>query len=390
MPELTRRHLLAASALLITPASSPLWAAGPGEHAAAPGGHSGAPGEQPSAGGATKRPIVLCWNENPYGPSPAARAALAQAIPLGCRYPDEDIAPLQQALAAHHGVKHEQVVIGTGSGELLRALGLRCAQGSGELIVARPTYGELPEYAHQMGASVRYVPVDNALRHDLGAMSAAVSARTRAVYLCNPNNPTGTALPAAELEEFITALPPHVTAIVDEAYIDFADGPDLGTVAGLIQRDERVVVLRTFSKIHGMAGVRCGYALAAAPLAAELTRRRMTSPSEFAMRAARASLGDRAFLASCRRRILASRARIGRELAALHLTHAEPQGNFVFFDTGAPLTQFTAFMQARGILVGRLFPPYERWCRITIGTEHEVDAFLQELRNWRSRLPRAA
>jgi len=381
MTDLTRRHLLAASALLVAPASPPLWAATPGESAATAAEHSAVAG---------KRPIVLCWNENPYGPSPAARAALSQAIPQGCRYPDQEIEPLQQALAEHNGVTPEQVVIGTGSGELLRVVGLRCAQASGELIAAQPTYGELPEYARQVGASVRYVPVDRAMRHDLTAMRAAITARTRAVYVCNPNNPTGTAVPGAELEAFITSLPPHVTAIVDEAYIDFADGADLRSVAGLIRRDERVAVLRTFSKIHGMAGVRCGYALAAAPLAAELASRRMTSPSQFAMRAARASLGDRAFLAACRRRILASRARITRELTALHLAYAQPQGNFVFFDTGAPLAQFTAFMRARDILVGRLFPPYERWCRITIGTEPEVEAFLDGLRAWRSSLPRAA
>jgi len=139
-------------------------------------------------------------------------------------------------------------------------------------------------------------------------------------------------------------------------------------------------VLRTFSKIHGMAGIRCGYGIAAPEIATQLGDARMTTPSLPAMRAARASLGDAGFLADCRRRILASRAHITTELTRLKLRYAEPQGNFVFFDTGMPLARFTERMRSRNILVGRLFPPYDTWCRITIGTEPEVAAFLGALR----------
>jgi histidinol-phosphate aminotransferase len=218
------------------------------------------------------------------------------------------------------------------------------------------------------------------LRHDLAAMHAAVSPRTRAVYLCNPNNPTGTALPAAQIREFVRALPPAVTTIVDEAYLDFVALGATASVVDLVSGGQRVVVLRTFSKIHGMAGMRCGYAIAPPEIATTLTNVRMTSPNLLAVRAARASLGDAQFLADCRQRVLASRARITAELSALKLRYAEPQGNFVFFDTGMPLTRFTALMRERNILVGRLFPPFDSWCRITIGTEPEVTAFLQALR----------
>jgi histidinol-phosphate aminotransferase len=145
-----------------------------------------------------------------------------------------------------------------------------------------------------------------------------------------------------------------------------------------------VVVLRTFSKIHGMAGVRCGYGIARPEVAAEIAAVRMSTANIFAMRAARASLGDRQFLTDTRRRILASRKRITDELARLGLHYARPQTNFVFFDTGGPLEQFARFMKARNILVGRLFPPYTRWCRVTIGTEPEVEAFLQGLRAYRT------
>jgi histidinol-phosphate aminotransferase len=231
---------------------------------------------------------------------------------------------------------------------------------------------------------MQFVPVDAQLRHDLPAMRAALSPHTRAIYICNPNNPTGTAVPAAHIREFVRALPPTAIAIVDEAYMDFAAAGETASVAGLVPEGARVVVLRTFSKVYGMAGLRCGYAIAPPDIAATLAAACMTTPNIFAVRAARASLADRGFVADCRQRILASRARITAELTRLKLRYAEPQGNFVFFDTGMPLARFTDRMRQRNILVGRLFPPYDTWCRITIGTEPEVTAFLGALREVRS------
>jgi histidinol-phosphate aminotransferase len=358
----TRRELLAASALLLGGPGLALRAAG----AVSPGGSAG--------------PLVLCWNENPYGPSPAAREAVANSIGEGCRYPsDEELKALTGALAHHEGTSPEQIAIGTGSGELLCALGLLCARDGGELIAAEPTYLELPEYARRAGAVVRFVPVDGELRHDLAAMGNAVSERTRALYLCNPNNPTGTAVPAAQIRAFVASIPPQVTVIVDEAYMDFTTGAGVQSVSDLIEGERRVVILRTFSKIHGMAGLRLGYAVTRPELAKTLRATCMTTPNILAVRAARASLADEAFRADTRRRILASRARITGELTRLNLRYAEPEGNFVFFDTGVPLKTFSQRMKARNILVGRLFPPFSSWCRITIGTEPEVSAFLGAL-----------
>jgi histidinol-phosphate aminotransferase len=364
---LSRRHLLSASALLL---------AGPGAMLRA------AAREATASGGG---PLVLCWNENPYGPSPAARAAISQSIADGCRYPsDEEIAALVSALAAHEDVSANHIVLGTGSGELLRALGLLYGRDGGEIMAAHPTYEELTSYAQHWGATMKFVPVDGQLRHDLPAMHAALSPHTRAVYLCNPNNPTGTAVPAAHIREFVRSLPPTAIAIVDEAYMDFAAAAETASVAGLVPEGQRVVVLRTFSKIHGMAGLRCGYAIAPPDIAAQLAAACMTTPNIFAVRAARASLTDRGFLADCRQRIQASRARITAELTRLKLRYAEPQGNFVFFDTGMPLARFSDLMRQRNILVGRLFAPYDTWCRITIGTEPEVTAFLGALREVKS------
>ncbi len=370
--DLSRRGLLTASAVLL---ASPRM----GFSAPARAGDAGAAGDT----AAGTKPIVLCWNENPYGPSPAARAVIAGAIPISCRYPDEETNQLVAALAQKEGLGTDHIVVGTGSGELLCALGLIHGRNGGEIIAAEPTYLELTTYAKNAGAQMKFVPVDRQLNHDLAAMAGAVSDRTRAIYVCNPNNPTGTAISADSIRSFVQSLPDHVTTIVDEAYMDFADGPGVRSVSDLVSGPKRVVVLRTFSKIHGMAGVRCGYAIARPDVAAELSAERMSTPNMFAMRAGRASLGDRAFLTDTRRRIVASRARITGELSRLGLAFGKPQTNFVFFDTGGPLVKFQEFMKARNILVGRLFPPYENWCRITIGTEPEVDAFIQGLRAYR-------
>jgi histidinol-phosphate aminotransferase len=326
-------------------------------------------------------PLVLCWNENPYGPSPAARAAVARSIAEGCRYPsDAELLDLEQAIARHEGTDQGHIVTGSGSGELLCALALLCARDGGEIVAAEPTYLELTDYAQGIGVPTHFVPVDAGLRHDLPAMHAALTATTRAVYLCNPNNPTGTALPASEIRAFIESLPPQVVAIIDEAYMDFATAANVRSLVGLVDGERPVVVLRTFSKLHGMAGMRMGYAITRPPLAQRLKQARMTTPNILAVRAARASLDDRRFLAATRTRILASRTRITTELERLKLRYAPPQGNFVFFDTGMPLASFSQRMKERDVLVGRRFPPYDSWCRITIGTEPQVAAFLAALR----------
>ena len=371
--ELSRRELLTASALLL---ASPR---------AALAGTPGAAGERPGS-----KPIVLCWNENPYGPSPAARAVLNGTIAHACRYPDDDIRQLLDALARSEGISADHIVLGTGSGELLCALASLHGRDGGEIIAAEPTYAELTDYAQRCGGVVTFIPVDKDLRHDLAAMRAAVSERTRAIYLCNPNNPTGTAVGTDAIRSFVESLPESVTTIIDEAYIDFVDSHDVRTAVDLVRAKNRVIVLRTFSKIHGMAGVRCGYAITRPDMAAELASERMSSANIFAMRAARASLDDKTFLADTRRRILASRVKITAELTRMRFPYAHSQTNFVFFDTGAPLAQFTAFMHSRNILVGRRFAPFENWCRITIGTEPEVEAFLQGLRAYGAQAAKAA
>jgi histidinol-phosphate aminotransferase len=325
--------------------------------------------------------LKLDGNENPYGPSPAARQAILASVSEAPRYADTTIETLTNQLAAHEGVAPSQIVIGTGSGELLKMAGLLAMtmQSGAEVVASRPTYEELPVFAETLGLKVLWVAADADHRHDLPAMRAAITPLTRLVYVCNPNNPTGTAVTRDALEKFIRSVPVSCTVIVDEAYIDLADQPGVATVAALAHEVPNVVVLRTFSKLHGLAGLRIGYAIAPAALAQRLAALSITWPNSTGLSAAIASFNDHAFLKATRAALTGDRAKVHAALDRLGLNRADAQGNFVFFDTGGPLQRFQDRMLVEGIKVGRHFDGYDTWARVTIGLHEEVDRFLQAL-----------
>lgn len=325
--------------------------------------------------------IRLDGNENPYGPSPAARQAILASVGEAPRYADGTITTLTSQLAAREGVADSQIVIGTGSGELLRMAGLLAVTTApgGELVAARPTYEELPRFAEKLGLKVRWVAPDSDHRHDLPAMRDAITESTRLVYVCNPNNPTGTAVSRDALERFVRSVPADCIVIIDEAYIDFVDQPRLATAAGLVKDVPNVILLRTFSKIHGLAGLRVGYSISPAALGQRLAALSLTWPNTTGISAAIASLNDRAFLESTRNALIGDRTRVHAALDRMGLRRADAMGNFVFFDTGGPLDRFQNRMLAQGIKVGRRFDGYDTWARVTIGVRHEVDRFLAAL-----------
>jgi histidinol-phosphate aminotransferase len=325
--------------------------------------------------------IKLDGNENPYGPSPAARRAILASVGEAPRYADATIEALTNQLAAHEGVAPSQIVIGAGSGELLKMAGLLAATtlAGAEVVASRPTYEELPVFAQTLGLKVHWVAPDPDHRHDLAAMGAAITQLTRLVYVCNPNNPTGTAVTRDALEAFIRSVPISCTVIVDEAYMDLVDQPGVATVAALVHEIPNVVVLRTFSKLHGLAGLRIGYAIAPAELAQRLAALSLTWPNATGLSAAIASFNDHSFLKATRAALTGDRAKVHATLDRLGLDRADAQGNFVFFDTGGPVQRFQDRMLAEGIKVGRKFEGYDTWARVTIGLHQEVDRFLRAL-----------
>jgi histidinol-phosphate aminotransferase len=369
LPRLSRRTALLGAAALLAPLAPRFVTAAPATAVAVPAAH-------PAMG-----PIRLDSNENPYGPSPAARRAILASAVEAPRYADDAIQELIAALADYQHIDRAQIVIGSGSAELLNMAAMLAAEGGpgGELVAAEPTFEQLPAFAANVGVQTRWVPLDGGHAHDLAAMRAAVTPRTRLIYVCNPNNPTATAVRRDALEAFIRSVPAPTLVLVDEAYIDLADGDGIGSVVALTQDCPNLIVLRTFSKIHGLAGLRIGYGMAQPALAARLRNIQLAFPNVAGLRAAIASLGDHMFIAETRRALITDRARIEATLQQLGCAHTRSQGNFVFFDVSMPITAFRQAMLDRGVKVGRPFVRYDQWARVTIGTHAEVDRFLELL-----------
>ncbi len=286
---------------------------------------------------------------------------------------------LTEAIARHEGVERERVVIGSGSGELLQLLALGWCE-RGEVVCAWPTFSQLMAYAERFGAMIRKLPLDAEMRHDLPALLATTGPNTSLLYLCNPNNPTGTAVPGEALRAACLEAATRTLVVIDEAYLDLADPARTASMLPLVRDDANVVVLRTFSKIHGLAGLRVGYALTRPDIAQRLRRYQTTLPNTLGLAAATASLGDADCLARTRAALLADRARFCAVCDELGLRYAAPEGNFVFVRVGMPVETFAERMRAQQIEVGRPFEPYADWCRISIGTTAETDYLIDALR----------
>jgi histidinol-phosphate aminotransferase len=333
----------------------------------------------PSAASASGA-IRLAANENPYGPGPAARSAIQAAVADSWKYPMAEEMALKGRIAEREGLTPQQVLIADGSSEILHIAALLAGSGGGELITATPTFSFIAEHVRAIGGTVREIPLDSEMRHDLKAMRAAVSPATRMVYVCNPNNPTGTLVSGAELREFIAALPHGITVLVDEAYLELAANMADHSVVDRVKLADNVIVARTFSKLHGLAGLRVGYALARPDLVERMARLKLVAVSSLGLAAASASYADLPFQALSRQNLAESVAITTAALDVLKLRYAPTRANFVFFDTGQPATAFLAAMRERGFALGRPFPQYPNWCRVSMGTVEQMRLFAGALR----------
>lgn len=330
----------------------------------------------PATAAAAPAPVRLIANENPYGPAESARQAIRQVLAESWQYPMAQAQALKRLIAEREGLSPQHVMIGDGSGEILRTAALAYGHAGGEIIAARPTFTFLQDYARRFGCTIREVPLDQSFRHDLGAMSAAIRAATRLVYVCNPNNPTGTLVPGSVLRGFLQDVSRKVPVLVDEAYLDLWDDLPAHTAVDRVRAGDPVIVTRTFSKLHGLAGLRIGYAFARPDIIARLEQHRMSMLNLPGIVAATASYQDLAFQAESRARLNESLAVVRTALASLRLPHVgEMRGNFVFFDTRGPLAEFSVAMRREGFLLGRSFAPYSTWCRVSMGTTGQMRAF---------------
>lgn len=317
-------------------------------------------------------PVRINGNENPFGPSQAATMAMMQAMEKACRYPFSESQELKTLIAAKEGCSVDNIVLGVGSGEVLAMVGHHFGKMKGEIVAAQPGYVSLMRSAEADGAKTIWVPLNKKLEHDLPAMSAKVGDATSMVYICNPNNPTGTVVNAAELKEFAKTVSKKVPVFIDEAYLDCADDYAGQTCVSLVNEGHNVIVARTFSKIYGMAGLRVGYGIMPAALAKELKGLATGSLNMMGVVAASASLQDAPYVAETRAKIKAGRDALVDVIKGLGKEYAVPQGNFVFFKTGMPIQMFSEKMKAENVLVARPFEPMLDWARISIGLPEEM------------------
>jgi len=321
--------------------------------------------------------ILLNSNENPYGPSPAALEAMVEAHSVACRYPDFWADQLQEKLARFHGVDPEMVVVTCGSTEVLKLGAMAFLDPNRRLVMAEPTFEAIGRYARLTGAEIVKVPCDAAWRHDLEAMARAARERPGLVYLCNPNNPTGTVVSKAALEKFLKQMPADSVALVDEAYCHFADDPGYGSLLDSVKAGGNVVVARTFSKIYGMAGLRLGYAIARRDLIERMRPHQvMESWNVMACAAALASLEDAGFVARNVRLNADARAALVDALRERGRDCIPSQTNFVCVPVGGPARPLIQAFRERGISVGRPFARLDDYIRVSLGTPAEMEKFL--------------
>jgi histidinol-phosphate aminotransferase len=317
--------------------------------------------------------ISVALNENAFGPSPRVIQTLSAELHGLERYTGDEARELTRQIAQLENVPEEQIVLGDVLEPLGLQLGLQGGSG-GEFLYSDPGYTALVDAARPVGGVAVPIPLDARLANDLAAFHAKLSARTRAVFLVNPHNPSGTLSDPAELEAAVSELSKKTLVVVDEAYLDYTDELAKRTLVGRVLAGENVIVFRTFSKLHGLAALPLGYAIAPRALADTLHKSGLGSPrslNRLAVRAAAASLRDPGHLLSVRTKVKLERTRFHELLAELKLRHSDSNASFVFFESHRPQPVIAAALAAEGIDVGRAFPPLLNWTRISLGLPAE-------------------
>lgn len=334
-------------------------------------------------------PIRINFNENPLGMSPKAQAAARDAVIKANRYAKDEIVALRSKLANQYQVPETAILLTAGSSEGIRATVEAYATLDTQLVIPELTYGDGEHFAKIAGMKITKVPMLDGWQFDIEGLKHAVANYNgpSLVYLVNPNNPTATITPADLIEPWIAAKPANTMFIVDEAYAEFVNDPRFRTVGPLIsQGADNVILLKTFSKIFAMAGMRVGYAVAQPAIIARLGNYVAGEKINFCgVDAALASLDDQAFITYSKKSNDASRQILLDALTALNIAYLPSEGNFVFHQLNVPLKEYQQHMKQAGILIGRAFPPADAWCRISLGTPQEMTFVAKTLHDFRTK-----
>ena len=324
-------------------------------------------------------PIRLRSNENPYGPSPMAKTAIANVANITNRYNWELPSELITTLAQKYRINNDNILLAAGSTELLDLTARFAALQEGSFLMANPTYDYWTVVAERLGLKKIAVPVMANKQYDLPAMLNAIRSDTRLIYLCNPNNPTGAICNRDALVKFIQEATQKTLVLVDEAYIDFTDQPSL---CDLAIENKNLVVVKTFSKIYGLAGARVGYALAHADTIVQLSQLQSWpngAISVISTAAALASLKDTTFVNDTRTLIEKAKKYTTSQFERLKIPYIPSSSNFLYFSLANYKKDFFAQLKSNNILGTRIYEEQGRWSRITVGTMQEMERFINAI-----------
>ena len=324
----------------------------------------------------------LASNENPWGPPDSVMKAMTYAFKYASRYayPDGGIV---DAIAAHHGVKAENILLGAGSGELLNVVGLTFLQDGKKVVGVDPTYGSVYQHATGLKTDAIRIPLLADHRQDIPGLIRAIRRNHREigfVFLVNPNNPTGRIVPKHEVRQLLDAIPEDVPVLIDEAYHHFVDDPAYATSVPYVVEGRPVIVTRTFSKISGLAGIRLGYAVTSPEFVQRMRPFTTGSISALAKWGGVAALQDTAAQQRVKRMTIDLREKAVRELRSLGYTSIPSETNFFMMHIRRPVVPVIEEFRKKGVLVGRPFPPMLDYLRVSIGTEDEMQRFMVAFR----------
>jgi histidinol-phosphate aminotransferase len=325
--------------------------------------------------------VKLASNENPLGPGPKAVAAIRDWLPELGRYPDGNGFALKGALADKFAVAPEQLTLGNGSNEVLELIARAFVLPENEVVFSEHAFAVYALVTQAVGATARIIPARD-WGHDLEAMTRAIGPRTRVVFIANPNNPTGTWVPRQELEQLLLATPTDVLVVIDEAYFEYVDERDYPNTIPWVDRFPNLVVTRTFSKVHGLAGLRVGFGVSRPEIADLLNRvREPFNVNSLALIAAQAALGDDAHVSQSVAMNRAEMTQLSQAFTDMGLAYIASVGNFIAVDVGRPGAEIYGQLLRQGVIV-RPIANYgmPNHLRVTVGLTEENQRFLEALR----------
>lgn len=324
--------------------------------------------------------IILRANENPHGPSPLARKAMMDAINSSNRYQWDTNGLLREKIGALTGHSKEHITLGSGSSELLGLVCLRASYQNGHVIASEPTFKLWMGASRKMGLPTRLFPLTQSKHNDLDTLLASINEQTKLLYLCNPNNPTGTAHDKETLETFIKAACQRTTVLLDEAYTDYEDMPSM---AHLINSTPNLIIAKTFSKVYGMAGARVGYLLAQPQQIKALNELQAwanAGPSAVSMKGALAAIEDISFAQFCKTENREARKIFCEGLKELGIEYIPSVTSFVYFNSTGYPKPVAEYLQSMQIIGARSFEEKSPWLRISIGTREEMKKVVAALK----------